>query len=155
MCNTIIRIKTEDSLMEIIKERLKRAFNLTFDLANSLNDDQLSLYLGDLPSNKIGDQLWCVIGARESYLRAIKRGQWAGFSCSLQNNTVKVEVIKALSESKSKIIEFLDKIELTDRQLAFAIDLLEHEIQHHGQLIRYMYGNRIQFPKSWNDRYTV
>jgi hypothetical protein len=33
--------------------------------------------------------------------------------------------------------------------------LLEHEIQHHGQLIRFVYGNRLSFPESWNQRYTV
>jgi len=25
------------------------------------------------------------------------------------------------------------------------IDLLEHEVQHHGQLIRYFYANRLPF----------
>ena len=36
-----------------------------------------------------------------------------------------------------------------------AADLLEHEVQHHGQLIRYVYGNRLSFPGSWKRRYTV
>ena len=32
---------------------------------------------------------------------------------------------------------------------------LEHEVQHHGQLIRFVYGNALTFPESWHDRYTV
>jgi hypothetical protein len=35
------------------------------------------------------------------------------------------------------------------------MDLLEHELQHHGQLIRYVYGNKLEFPESWKKRYTV
>ena len=38
-------------------------------------------------------------------------------------------------------------------KLRFA--LLEHEVQHHGQLIRFVYGNKLSFPESWNKRYTV
>jgi hypothetical protein len=37
----------------------------------------------------------------------------------------------------------------------FALDLLEHEIQHHGQLIRFGYSNSLAFPPSWNSRHTV
>lgn len=44
---------------------------------------------------------------------------------------------------------------LSDRQIELGFDLLEHEIQHHGQLIRYVYGNGLSFPGSWNKRYTV
>ena len=39
--------------------------------------------------------------------------------------------------------------------LEYLFALLEHEVQHHGQLIRYCYGNKIAFPQSWHDRYTV
>jgi spore coat protein CotF len=35
------------------------------------------------------------------------------------------------------------------------MDLLEHEIQHHGQLIRYIYGNKLTFPNGWKQRYNV
>ena len=43
----------------------------------------------------------------------------------------------------------------TDSQLEFTFGLLEHEVQHHGQLIRFVYGNGLSFPDSWNKRYTV
>jgi uncharacterized damage-inducible protein DinB len=33
--------------------------------------------------------------------------------------------------------------------------LLEHEVQHHGQLIRYLYGLGIERPESWKQRYAL
>jgi len=34
-------------------------------------------------------------------------------------------------------------------------NLLEHEAQHHGQLIRYLYGLRLPIPASWKSRYAL
>ena len=141
--------------MKIITRKIRRAFELTYDLVENLSEEHLLLHLGDLPSNKIGDQLWCIAGARESYFKAIQKGSWSGFSCSLQNNTSKTEVIKCISESCRNIMEFIEQEKLSEDQLGLLVDLLEHEVQHHGQLIRYIYGNNINFPKSWNERYTV
>ena len=31
----------------------------------------------------------------------------------------------------------------------FALDLLEHEAAHHGQLIRYLYGLDLPIPETW------
>ena len=55
-----------------VRERLLRAMRLTESLVRHLGEDALALSLGDLPANAIGDQLWCVVGARESYLRALR-----------------------------------------------------------------------------------
>lgn len=52
-------------------------------------------------------------------------------------------------------MEYLEENQLNEGQTEFLHELLEHEIMHHGQLIRYMYGNKLGFPKSWSDRYTV
>jgi len=49
----------------------------------------------------------------------------------------------------------MDFMSLNDTQVSLAFDLLEHETQHHGQLIRFVYGNGLTFPASWNKRYTV
>jgi hypothetical protein len=32
---------------------------------------------------------------------------------------------------------------------------LLHETQHHGQLIRYVYGLGLVFPESWRDRWNL
>jgi hypothetical protein len=35
------------------------------------------------------------------------------------------------------------------------LDLLEHEAQHHGQLIRYLYALKLAIPDSWKARYAL
>ena len=141
--------------MDAIVTHLNKAFGLTRDLAVSLTQDDLKRGLPNLPSNSIAQQLWCVVGARESYLEAIVHEAWQGFGCSLSDPTSKVMVLACLEASAAKCLEYVDGRELSPLQAEFLLDLLEHEVQHHGQLIRYVYGNRLAFPESWAKRYTV
>lgn len=137
-----------------LKAKLDRAFSLTHDLIMHLDETFLNLDLPGLPSNRIAGQLWCIIGARESYIKAIEAGGWKGFSCSLTTPQVKQSVLAALQSTHER----LDKINfanLAEAQIDLTFDLLEHEIQHHGQLIRFVYGNGLTFPTSWQKRYTV
>lgn len=137
-----------------LKARLDRSFKLTEDLIVHLDETSLGLDLPNLPSNRISGQLWCVIGARESYTRAIETGGWKGFDCSLTAPLAKSSVLAALEATRTRLGE-IDFADLSDAQIDLAFDLLEHEIQHHGQLIRFVYGNQLTFPGSWNKRYTV
>ena len=139
---------------EILKSRIERAFTLTRDLVDHLGEGALGLDLPNLPSNRIAGQLWCIVGARESYLRAIEAGGWQGFTCSLSAPRGKGSVMAALEMTQARLAG-LDFAELSDGQLVLAFDLLEHEVQHHGQLIRFIYANGLTFPASWNNRYTV
>ncbi len=141
--------------MEILIQRVLQALNLTDDFYNHIDEGCLRLRISDVPSNTIGEQAYCIIGARESYLNALKIGQWAGFSCSLINSIDKALIINKLGETHTNIEGFLEDNSLGETNNNVLIDLLEHEVQHHGQLIRYAYANQIQFPKSWNTRYTV
>ena len=63
-----------------MKDRFEIAFNLTSDLYNSIEENNLKSKISNLPSNSIGNQAWCIIGARESYFKAIKNSHWVGFS---------------------------------------------------------------------------
>jgi hypothetical protein len=137
-----------------LKAKLSRAFKLTYDLVLHLDETSLNLDLPNLPSNRIAGQLWCIVGARESYTKAIKMGEWKGFSCSLATPKNKNSVLLTLEETDKKLNE-INFMELTDAQIELAFSLLEHEIQHHGQLIRFVYANGLTFPESWNKRYTV
>jgi len=137
-----------------LKARLDRSFKLTHDLVTHLDEPSLELDLRSLPSNRIAGQLWCIVGARESYTRAIKAGGWQGFSCSLTTPRVKQSVLAALEDTHKQMNE-INFTELSDSQIELAFDLLEHEVQHHGQLIRFIYGNGLTFPASWHKRYTV
>ena len=50
-----------------IGERLRRSFGMYRELAGTMDESALLARLPGLPSNTIGAQLWCVVGARESY----------------------------------------------------------------------------------------
>lgn len=137
-----------------LKAKLDRSFELTYDLVIHLDQEAWDLDLPNLPSNRISGQLWCIVGARESYIRAIEMSGWQGFSCSLPAQHVKQSVLAALESTDKRLAE-IDFAELSDAQIDLAFELLEHEVQHHGQLIRFVYGNGLTFPDSWNKRYTV
>ena len=139
---------------EILRTKLNQSFQLTHDLVAHLEEESLDLDLPNLPSNRISGQLWCIVGARESYTKAIAAGGWQGFSCGLSAPSVKTSVLAALEATRASLEE-IDFASLNDLQLDLAFALLEHEVQHHGQLIRFVYGNGLSFPNSWNNRYTV
>ena len=139
-----------------IAYRLGRSFGLYRDLLSILDERVLAARLGDLPSNPIGAQLWCVIGARESFARAITAGEWSGFFCSLDAPGDPEEVAAALERSADAVATVLaSSQENTPAQEGLLLDLLEHEVQHHGQLIRYLYGLRLPIPASWKSRYAL
>jgi hypothetical protein len=137
-----------------LKAHLDRSFKLTHDFVAYLDEDSLGLDLPNLPSNRIAGQIWCVVGARESYIRAIAAGGWQGFSCSLTTPRVKESALAALETTRKSLAE-INFADLTDAQFDLAFALLEHEVMHHGQLIRFVYANELTFPDSWRERYTV
>lgn len=141
--------------MHTISERVLNALVLTSDFYHHISESHLTLSISNVPSNTIGEQAGCIIGARESYLKALKNGEWVGFSCSLSEHYDKNLVMSKFQETSSNIQEFLLETDSEDINLNLLMDLLEHEVQHHGQLIRYAYANKLGFPKSWNERYTV
>lgn len=142
-------------MIETLISRLDRAFKLTFDLYASLNEPTLQSKLKNLPSNTLGAQAWCLIGARESYINAIENKKWMGFSSSLENNSSKQEIEQKLQSTGDQLRSLSQKALTDQKELDFLFDLLEHEIQHHGQLIRYIYANKLIFPDSWKKRYSV
>lgn len=137
-----------------LKAQLDRSFELTHDLVAHLDESHLAADLPKLPSNRIAAQIWCMVGARESYTRAIKAGGWKGFSCSLTAPRDKRSVLAALEATHKSLCE-VDFSDLSDAELDLAFELLAHEIQHHGQLIRFVYANGLTFPVSWSKKYTV
>lgn len=143
-------------LTSIIQESFERSILLYRDLVDSLGEESLESKLPGLSSNTMGSQLWCVVGARESYTNAIQANEWSGFSCSLKSTTKKELVADALRRSGDGLSEALQNHEtFTDVQNRLMIDLLEHEAAHHGQLIRYLYGLRLAIPESWKTKYAL
>jgi uncharacterized damage-inducible protein DinB len=126
------------------------------ELVESLLEEDLSKKLADR-SNTIGAQLWCVVGARESYARAIESDGWVGFSCSLSDEDAisKKQVVEALARSETLLAETAGSVDWTETRDGLLLDLLEHEAQHQGQIIRYMYALGRSFPESWVGRWAL
>ncbi|MDP3487179.1 MAG: hypothetical protein Q8S19_04510 [Bacillota bacterium] len=141
--------------MEQVINRVLKALELTADFYSFIPEAGLALAIPGAPSNKIGQQAWCIVGARESYLTALKNGSWNGFSCSLQDCFDKRLILNKLEQTAIDLTEFVRSSSVKELNINLLVDLLEHEVQHHGQLIRYAYANRLGFPNSWSERYTV
>jgi hypothetical protein len=142
----------------LILERLEASFTLYDELVGQIEGPSLDATLPGLPSNTIGAQLWCVVGARESYARAIEAGEWAGFSCSLTAAGTRDRdmVLAALASSAADVRGAVSSLDAGDADRGrLALRLLEHEAAHHGQLIRYLYGLRLPVPASWKERYAL
>ena len=146
------------AIAAVIRENFERFFALYRDLVASLDEGDMDAKLPRLRSNTIGQQLWCVIGARESYSRAIRAGAWSGFSCSLDyDRTADKEAMReALQRSEKAVSKALAGFDgEDDARIRLLLDLVEHEAAHHGQLIRYRYGLNLIIPESWKAKYAL
>ena len=56
----------------LIRERIRGLFELYDELASELPEASLAEKLPGIPSNAVGEHLWCVVGARESFARALQ-----------------------------------------------------------------------------------
>src|SRR5688572_33449168 len=123
------------ALADVLRANFERSMRLYDDLLAALPEPALGMKLPGIPSNTIGAQLWCVVGARESYARAIAAGAWSGFSCSLTkaDSRQAAAVRAALDRARAAVLDALAGPDLTDDRTGYLIDLLEHEAQHHGQ----------------------
>lgn len=104
----------------------------------------------DVPKDKsVAEHLWCVVGARESYAKALTSGQWQGFSCSV--STYDRESFElALASSGEALLAAIQGVSAWSSQhdeLLLAVS--EHEVMHEGQIIRHMYGMGRELPGSW------
>jgi len=143
-------------IRDTVVTHLGESFVAYRDLAGSLPAEALDQKVS-IPSNTIGAQFWCVLGARESYTKAIETGEWAGFSCSLSGEDVVVQdkVIAAFQASESEFDRVVSQSDWTSSRDDLLLGLLEHEIQHQGQLIRYVYGLGYEFPETWVKRWQL
>lgn len=104
-------------------------------------------------SNKIGEQLWCVVGGHESAVVAVENGEWMGFECSLTNVEDKEKVVGALRESGERVKDAFAGDDWSKIQEQMAVFVIEHDAMHQGQLIRFGYALDLGFPQSWKDRW--
>jgi hypothetical protein len=141
----------------LIDARLDAVFGLYDELIASLDGAQLRQSL-PVPSNPIGMQLWCVIGARETWARAIEKGTWGPFTCSIGSfeETQKPGLVAdALARSGRTFREAARANPEDETRIDFKLALLEHESQHLGQILRYLLGLRIDPPPGWKKRFAL
>lgn len=119
------------------------------ELIDQLDEPVLLAQL-DLPKHKtLKDHLWCLIGARESYARALEQGQWQGFNCSLSRYTL-ADFKTALQSSAQAVQSVLEGIsDWSSERDQLLLTLAEHEVMHEGQIIRHMYALNQSLPASW------
>ena len=144
-------------LQRLIDARLDAAFGLYTELIEALDETQLRRSL-PVPSNPIGLQLWCVVGARETWARALETGIWGPFRCSISSSegTRKHDVVAgALATSASAFRAAAVARPDDDARTDFKLGLLEHESQHLGQLLRYVLGLGIEPPPGWKKRFAL
>lgn len=142
----------------LLRRRFARANTLYVDLVDAVSAAQLASHLADLPSDTVGHQLWCVLGARESYVRAARAGEWQGFTSPVtaEETTDASALRAAFAQTASDVDDWVAALDAGDEaSLTYALALLEHETQHHGQLIRYLYGLGIPRPESWRRQYAL
>ena len=113
-------------------ERHRRANDLYLDLVDTLAPDDLRARLPNARSSPVSNHFWCVVGARESYVRAARAGSWQGFGCSLRDDEDTAAVRSALERSATEVRAWLDELgDEDDAGWETALALLEHEAQYH------------------------
>jgi hypothetical protein len=144
------------ALTALLQRRHAAANRLYLDLVDALDADMLRTRLPGVRSSPVRNHFWCVVGARESYVRAARAGVWQGFGSSLTDDQDPVAVREALERTAVEVSAWLAEIAPEDEAATeWALHLLEHEAQHHGQLIRYLYGVPLPIPRSWIDAYAL
>ena len=136
---------------------------LTYDYLAQLSTEQLALRLPFDASQNLGYQFWCMTGAHESYLRKLETGDWQGFACSL-NGVGKITpalIGEKMREADERMAELLAGMDLEktlpNGQPAYEVvmQMIKHEMHHHGQLINFLYCHRLPIPISWQDEWAL
>lgn len=130
-------------------DTLKRRFNSYCDLINQVDGAAIEERIAAPKHKSLGEHLWCVVGARESYAKAIETGEWSGFGCSMTTFEHEDFVEKLASSSKA-VLDALDGVDnWTPERDDLLLTLAEHETMHEGQVIRHAYGMGRTLPPSW------
>lgn len=144
-------------MQQLIDARLDAVFGLYDELITSLDQEQLTRSL-PVPSNRLAMQLWCVVGARETWARAMEQGTWGPFGCSIASFDDAHQpdlVAGALASSAAAFRAAASENPQDETRTDFKLGLLEHESQHLGQILRYLLGLGIEPPPGWQQRFAL
>lgn len=130
-------------------KNIESRFESMLDIVKTMEPVLLTQQLDIAKSKSVGEHMWCIVGARESYSRALIKGEWDGFSCSLESDDNLEEIINALNASKMQFEQAVKSLDnWTQSRDELLVSLLEHETMHEGQLIRHIYGLGHSLPDS-------
>lgn len=154
---------SDTAINQMLQTEWTKIRSLTYDYLAMLTPEHLALRLPFAESQTLGYQFWCMVGAHESYLKKLEQGEWVGFSCSLNGmKDITPAVIRqqmAISdEAMAKLLGSLDlNAPLKDGTPAHAtvMQMIKHEMHHHGQLINFMFCHHLPIPQSWHQEWAL
>jgi len=136
-------------MKESVIRQIESHFESYADFVETLQSDDLKTKLDVVKHKSVMEHLWCIVGSRESYAKAIAEGSWQGFSCSMKSYE-HADFVAALLASGERIRSSIGAVpEWTPTREKLLLELLEHEVMHEGQIIRHMYGLEKELPSSW------
>lgn len=129
-------------------ESLKRRIGFYADLVQEIDDETIRAPL-DVPKHRsVALHLWCVVGTRESYAKAIAAGEMQGWSSSA-TKLDRAEFIDKLHTSGAALLDAVRSVrDWTPQRERLLAEVAEHEVMHEGQIIRVMFGLEKELPAS-------
>ena len=136
-------------MKETVLAAIQTRFDAFAELVAELPEERLTEKLPVPRSKSLEEHYWCIVGARESYAKAIEKGEWSGFACSL-TSLDKASVLAKLTSSAEAFSSIVQRVDnWTRKREELLLSLLEHEVMHEGQIIRHMHALGHELPASW------
>ena len=135
-------------MRETVVANLRKRFDFYADLVEQVDEQTLNA-TPDMPrSRSLGLHLWCIVGSRESFSKALAAGEMQGWSSSA-TKFERDEFIAKLATSAQTLLDAIDAVqEWTPERDALLAQIAEHEVMHEGQIIRLMLGLNKPLPTS-------
>ena len=135
-------------MRKILLRNLAQRFESYNDLMQHIDDNTLGDRLGVPRDKNVRENLWCIVGTRESFAQAIAADSPLDWKCSMQQFD-RADFIAALAESAASFLESVASVAAwSDHQADLLARIVEHEAMHEGQIIRQVWGLEKTLPES-------
>jgi hypothetical protein len=96
-------------------------------------------------------------------LKKLEQGEWKGFSCSLDRfeavtpSLIKQQMMKADAALQALLqqIDLAAPLKNGQSGADVVMQMIKHEMHHHGQLINYLFCHHMPIPSSWHDEWAL
>ena len=135
-------------MRDTIVANLAQRFAFYADLVDEADDDAFTAELDVPRSRSLGLHLWCIVGTRESYAKAIAAGEMQGWASSV-TRLERDEFAAKLAVSGQALLDAIKGVsDWTPERDKLLAEVAEHEVMHEGQIIRLMFGLEKTLPSS-------